>query len=214
MSLNADRSAERGFTLIELLVAIGITVVLLALLYKTFAATIRTTEIVDEETDIFRMAQIGLSIMGDEIRSAYWAGNLSSTAFSGTKETLRFTSLSRHRYGERSEGSDLAGLFYYLESHPSETGGLLRVSLMHEEETNPLSLTSDSLLRSELGEGVEKFELSYFGKRVWNDSWDASGEKGLPEAVEIRLSYKGRNGKVYPFQTRVAIPMGAEKVGG
>jgi general secretion pathway protein J len=206
--------SQRGFTLVEILVAIGITVVLLSLLYQTFGATIRATEIVDEETDVYRMAQIGLSIIADEIRSAYWVKDKAATTFfSGSKDALRFTSLSRHRYGEGMEGPELAILNYYLQSQSGELGEPLQVTLMHEEETNSLSLSSNSLQRSELGEGVETFELSYFGDRTWNDSWDAEGQKTLPEAVEIRLSFKGRNGRIHPFRTRIAIPVAAEKGG-
>jgi general secretion pathway protein J len=203
--------SEGGFTLVELLVAASIALVLITLLYQVFGATLRTTEIVDQEAEIFRIAQIGFSIMGDELRSTYWSKDLPYTFFSGTKDSLRYTSLSRHRYGEGVEGSDLATLYYFLETDSFDPGESLTYRLMHEEETNVLSFSSKSLQRSEIGEGVETFELSYFGDRSWVDSWDTSVQGKLPEAVEIRLTYRGQGGKLFPFLTRIAIPISSEE---
>ena len=202
---------ERGFTLIEIMVAMAITAVLLTILYQSFGATIRATEIVDQETDIYRMARISLSVMTEELGSTYWSANQPNTFFSGTKDSLRFTSLSANQYGVGVEGPELTAIYYYLEAIPEESSGVLLNFLIHEEEVNLLSLSSESLQRSELGERVEVFELSYFGKGSWVESWDAGDRKRLPQAVEIRLSIKGSDDRIYEFFTRVAIPIASEQ---
>ena len=108
--MDQDRVRERGFTLIEIMVAMAITAVLLTILYQSFGATIRTTEIVDQETDIYRMARISLSIMTEELGSTYWSENQTNTFFSGTKDSLRFTSLSANQYGVGVEGPELTAI--------------------------------------------------------------------------------------------------------
>ncbi len=210
-----------GFTLLELLVALGILALLMAILYQTFAAMINVTEKVEEETEIYRMARLGLSIMTEELRSTYWSQDRANTLFIGTDEeqlgqpadSLTFTALSRHRYGEGSEGPELATLRYFLEtaSFESASGGEEepRLILIHEEETNSLSLSADSLQQSELGEMVWGFNLRYLDKKTWVDSWDAGEQKRLPRAVEIRLTFKDRRGQEYEFFTRTDIPIAA-----
>jgi prepilin-type N-terminal cleavage/methylation domain-containing protein len=218
---------SKGFTLLELLIALGILSLVLAILYKSFAAMIDTTEKVEEETEIYRMARLALTIMTDELRSAYWNKDQSSTFFTGTDEqrlgqpadSLRFTALSRHRYGEETEGPELAALRYGLETAPFEEREEPRLVLLHEEETNLLSLSADSLQLTELGEMVWGLNLRYMEQKPsassffegaeggWVDSWDAGEKKKLPWAVEIRLIFKDRQGQEYEFFTRTEIPI-------
>jgi prepilin-type N-terminal cleavage/methylation domain-containing protein len=198
--------AHGGFTLLELMIALGISALLLAILYQTFSSTIRTTESVDADTEIYRIAQISLSIMSEELQSAYWSKDRPNTFFSGSEDSLRFTSLSRTRYGEGIRGPELASLNYYLETPPPDSEETTMV-LMHEEEPNLLSLSSKSLERGELAERVKSFKLQYLGQRNWADSWDTSDRNQLPKAVEVKLILKGRQGREYEFFTRVAIPV-------
>jgi prepilin-type N-terminal cleavage/methylation domain-containing protein len=198
---------QAGFTLLELMIALGISALLLAILYQTFSSTIQTTESVDADTEIYRIAQIGFSIMSEELQSAFWSQDRANTFFTGTEDSLRYTSLSRSRYGEGIRGPELAALYYYLESpaegQEEDTGKVL----MHEEEPNLLSLSSKSLEKGELAERVESFKLRYRGKRNWAESWDTSDRNGLPQAVELKLVLKGKRDREYEFLTQVAIPI-------
>jgi general secretion pathway protein J len=218
---------NKGFTLLELLVALGILSLLLAILYKSFAAMTNTTEKVEEETEIYRMARLALSIMTDEVRSAYWNQDQPSTFFTGSDEqmlglpadSLTFTALSRHRYGEGTEGPELASLRYSLDTAPYEEAEERRLVLLHEEETNLLSLSADSLQLTELGEMVWGFNLRYMERQPgpssifsgseggWVDSWDAGERKRLPWAVEIQLIFRDKHGQEYEFFTRTEIPI-------
>lgn len=214
-----------GFTLIELLVALGILALLMAILYQTFSAMIAVTEKVEEETEIYRMARLSLSIMTEELRSTYWTQDRATTFFVGTDEehlgqpadSLTFTALSRHRYGEGSDGPELATLHYFLETASLESSALggsgggeePRLILIHEEETNSLSLSADSRKLTELGEMVWGFNLRYLDRKEWVDSWDAGERKKPPRAVEIRLTFKDKRGQEYQFFTRADIPIAA-----
>lgn len=202
---------QGGFTLLELMVALGISALLLALLYRTFTSTIQSTEHVDADTEMYRMAQIGLSIIGEELQSVYWSPDRANTFFSGTEDSLRFTSLSRQRYGEGIRGPELAALHYYLETPPPEPDEDPQIMLMHEEEPNLLSLSSESTEKSELAENVKSFKLRYRTSRDWVDSWDTSETKKLPKGVEVQLTLKGKQDREYEFFTRIAIPVAARQ---
>jgi prepilin-type N-terminal cleavage/methylation domain-containing protein len=200
-------TSQLGFTLLELLVAVSIMALMLAILYQTFGATIRATETANEESDIYQMAHLGFSIMTDELQSTFWSKDRPDTFFVGSADSLRFTALSRHRYGEGVQGSELAALHYYLEVARADPGEEPRLTLFHEEETNLFSLSSASLQRTELVEMVHEFSLGYLVRKSWIDSWDA-GERGkLPEAVDIRLTLKDRNDREHAFSTRIQIPI-------
>ena len=200
-------TSQYGFTLLELLVALGIMVLVLSILYQTFGATILAIEIVEEQSDIYQMAHLGFSIMTEELQSTFWSKDRPDTFFVGSSNSLRFTALSRHRYGEGVEGPELAALHYYLKVARALPGEEPRLTLFHDEETNPLSLSSESLQRTELVEMVQELSLSYLVRKSWIDSWDA-GERGkLPRAVEIRLILKDRNDREHEFFTRVQIPI-------
>jgi general secretion pathway protein J len=199
--------SQCGFTLLELLVALGIMALVLSILYQTFGATIQATEAVEEQSDIYQMAHLGFSIMTEELQSTFWSKDRPDTFFVGSSDSLRYTALSRHRYGEGVEGPELAALRYYLEVARALPGEEPRLTLFHEEETNPFSLSSETLQRTELVEMVQELSLNYLVRKSWVDSWDA-GERGkLPKAVEIRLILKDRNDHEHEFFTRIQIPI-------
>ena len=198
---------QHGFTLLELIVAMAIMALMLAILYQTFNNTIRSTEIAYEENEIYGMAHMGFQVMTDELQSAFWASDRTDTRFIGSPDSLEYTALSRHRYGEATQGPDLALLRYYLETAPPEYGEDHQLILFHEEETNLLTLSSGTLQRMELGERIKELGLSYFGEEGWIDYWDAGEIGKLPKAVEIRLVFKDKYHHEHEFFTRVEIPI-------
>ena len=208
---------QRGFTLIELLVALGIVAVLVTLLYQTFNAVLRSTQQVDAESEIDQTARISMGIMVNELKSAYWrlpGAQADSTPFEfvgedgltgiGSSDTLRFTALSHARVEEGVTDPIVSVLTYDLVPVPeTET-----TVLMHEEETNLLSLSEGSLERYELAERVVGLNFRYFDGKEWSDEWSAGDLKKLPKAVEIQIFIKDDTGRERRFITQTDIPLG------
>lgn len=205
---------REGFTLIELLVALSIVAVLMAILYETFNAVLRSTRQVDEATEIDQMARSSLGIMANELRSAYWRPPSGSTSFlfigedglSGARpsDTLKFTTLSHARVSEGIMDPTLSAVKYELMAVP-DTGMAV---LMHGEETNLLS--EKSLERYELAERVIGLNFRYFDGKEWADEWnaDAQDQRKLPKAVEIQIFFLDPSGRERQFTTQTDIPVG------
>ncbi|MBI3812418.1 MAG: prepilin-type N-terminal cleavage/methylation domain-containing protein [Nitrospirae bacterium] len=208
---------QRGFTLIELLVALGIVAVLVTLLYETFNAVLRSTQQTDEESELDQMARISMSIMANELKSAYWRpqGNPpGSTPFvflgqdglsaTGSSDTLQFTALSHARVAEGMTDPLVSVLAYELVPVPETE----MADLMHTEETNTLSLSENSLERYDLAERVVGLNFRYFDGKEWSDEWSAADRRKLPKAVEIQILMKDYTGRERRFITQTDIPLG------
>ncbi|HTN43316.1 MAG TPA: type II secretion system protein GspJ [Nitrospiria bacterium] len=206
-----------GFTLLELLIALGIAVVLVTLLYETFNAVLRSTQIVDQESEIDQMVRVSMERMTSELRSAYWrpssdAGSASVFLFDGEDgtggaqpaDTLRFTTLS-HALASAGNTDPSVSIVEYALIPDQETDTAV---LMHREETSPLSPSVNSLEEYELGESVIGLNFRYFDGQDWWDQWNDADKKKLPKAVEIQLIIKDHAGQERRFITQTDIPIG------
>lgn len=202
-----SRQSPKGFTLLELLIALGIMALVLAILYKTFSSTTDVISHIEDETQIYRMAHLGLSIMGEELRSTFWSQDRLLTGFVGSSDSLEFTALSRHRYGEGVQGPELARINYYLQLLPVDPGEKPNTVLVHDEETNVLSVSSKSRQITELSENVGSLTFRYLGKEDWESDWDTEEDHDVPRAVEIQLILLDDRDREYVFYTRIDIPI-------
>jgi len=208
---------KNGFTLIEILVALAIVAVVVTLSYETFNGVIRSVQQVDDQAELDQMVRVSMSIMVNELNSAYWrppSEKASATPyeFTGTdnqageepSDSLRFTMLSHTRAKEGGGDPTVSILEYELVPvAQSEVA-----TLMHTEETNYLSLSENSLERFELAEQVVGLNFRYFDGKQWSEEWSASDRKKLPRAVEIQIDFRDSNGQVRRFITQTDIPLG------
>jgi len=206
---------RRGFTLLELLVALGIAAVVITLLYETFNAVLRSTQLVDQESEIDQMARISMERMTSELRSAYWlpptqAAGSSTFMFVGQDsiatdyptDTLRFSTLSHARVSSGSADPTVSIVEYALVPVPESDTAVL----MHREETTPLSPSASGLEEYELAESVVGLNFRYFDGKDWSDQWNDADKKNLPKAVEIQLIIKDHAGQERRFITQTDIP--------
>jgi type II secretion system protein J len=202
---------------LELLVALGIAVVLVTLLYETFNAVLRSTQLVDQESEIDQMVRVSMERMTSELRSAYWrkssdTGGASVFVFDGEDglgtgqpaDTLRFTTLSHARVIAGNTDPSVSIVEYTL-IPGQETDTAV---LVHREETSPLSPSVNSLEEYELGESVIGLNFRYFDGQDWFDQWNDADKQKLPKAVEIQLIVKDHGGQERRFTTQTDIPIG------
>jgi type II secretion system protein J len=208
---------RRGFTLLELLVALGIAAVVITLLYETFNAVLRSTQLVDEESEIDQMVRISMERMTNELRSAYWRSpsetvgssmfmfvGQDSIATDYPTDTLRFSTLSHARVSSKNADPTVSIVEYALVPVPETDTAVL----MHREETTPLSPSASGLEEYELAESVVGLSFRYFDGKDWSEQWNDADKKRLPKAVEIQLIIKDRSGQERRFTTQTDIPIG------
>lgn len=208
---------QAGFTLIELLIALGIVAVIVTLSYETFNAVLRSTEQVDEQSEMDQMVRISMGIILNELKSAYWRSPSEASAsapfvFTGQDsqdgdepaDTLQFTALSHARVAEGTSDATVSILDYELVPDLESKTAVL----MHTEETNYLSVSGKSLERYELAERVIGLNFRYFDGKEWSDEWSAADRRKLPRAVEIEILFKDSAGQERRFITQTDIPLG------
>lgn len=189
----------------------------ITLLYESFNAVIRSTQLVDTESEIDQMVRISMERMTNELRSAYWqppAAASGSTPFLFVGEdateskyptdTLQFSTLSHARVSTGTPDATVSIVEYAL-SPVDETDTAV---LMHREETAPLSPSISSLEEYELAESVVGLNFRYFDGKEWTDQWSDTAKRRLPKAVEIQLIVKDRDGQERRFITQTDIPIG------
>jgi hypothetical protein len=108
---------------------------------------------------------------------------LGADSFSTAQPLLRFTTLGHRRWQPDSAETDLSLVEYHTGKDPES--GLL--SLIHREETNPLSTTEASIEEYDLIEGLKDLRLRFFDGADWSESWDSTLKKDLPQAVEVKF---------------------------
>jgi type II secretion system protein J len=202
---------------LELLVALAIVVVVITLLYETFNAVLRSTQLVDEESEIDQMVRISMERMTNELRSAYWRPP-SETAGSSTfmfvgqdsmasdypTDTIRFSTLSHARVSSGNADPTVSIVEYALVPVPETDAAVL----MHREETTPLSPSASGLEEYELAESVVGLSFRYFDGKDWAEQWNDADKRKLPKAVEIQLIIKDHAGQERRFTTQTDIPIG------
>jgi general secretion pathway protein J len=184
---------SRGFTLLELLVAITLTFTLLTSLYFTFLSVLRTRSMIEVELE--RMSGISrfLDIFSSEVRSAFYREKNHKSGFSGENDetggrilsALTFTRFAYRAPLEGNSSGDLVRVRYAVDEN--NAGGLI----LYKEVWNPYRDVKDGeSLRTEVIDGVDGFEVSYFNGRDWVKVWEADLEKRLPDAVKVTLSVR------------------------
>jgi hypothetical protein len=202
---------------LELLVALAIVVVVITLLYETFNAVLRSTQLVDEESEIDQMVRVSMERMTNELRSAYWklpsetAGSSTfmfvgqdSMASDYPTDTIRFSTLSHARVSSGNADPMVSIVEYALVPIPETDTAVL----MHREETTPLSPSASGLEEYELAESVVGLSFRYFDGKDWAEQWNDADKRKLPKAVEIQLIIKDRAGQERRFTTQTDIPIG------
>lgn len=202
---------NKGFTLLEVLVALAILAVLITVVYGAFDHTVRSADALEEEQETYRVARQGLSLLGGEVRSAYWnKEHPEDYVFEGRADSLTLTTLSASGgsfpFLEGPLLSVPTEVSYFLETRQSETG----LFLMRSESSLSSSSSSAGEVH-EVGGRIKSFTLRYFDGEEWRESWDSTEEKKIPAAVEAQLVFLVRGEGERTFSSLVEIPLGRKE---
>jgi len=191
--------SQKAFTLIEVLVALAILAILTTLIYGTFAQSHNVSTRLEATSERYQAVRQIFQIMLDDLTAAYYhepigidqpsntvfIGNSSSAtgSLSTSQPLLRFTTLGHHRWQPNSPETDLSLIEYQIKKDTESD----LLTLIHREETNPLSTTEASTEEYELAEALKELSVRFFDGTDWSDSWDSTAKKGLPQAVEVKF---------------------------
>lgn len=217
---------HRGFTLMEVMIAVAITALMGALVTASFTTSFKAREIVEGESERYRMIRAAMNRMTREISAAFISDRYDSkryrdqndrpTNFIGERDKLLFTSLAHQRLYADAKESDQMVVEYSVKRSPSEDKearnrqDIIRRENPILEERLERGGTEDILF-----EGVKKLEFAYWDsdKKEWDDEWDTrrSERKAiLPSRVKITIYTVDENGKDVQYTTQARIMLNTE----
>jgi general secretion pathway protein J len=202
-------NTQHGFTLLELMLAIGLLALVATVVYGSFRATVDAMERATASGAPAQQARVTLARLADELTAADWAPQREGTIFIGTSQELeghsadllQLTSRSHVWYPTQPPAIEQATIGY---SAAQSSRGL---QLWREEQANPF-LVGGSAERLLVAEGLAGVQFRFYSKGEWAEEWNASVAQGLPELVEIVLTFEGVGGREEEFRTLVALPAG------
>lgn len=216
--------SPRAFTLMEVVIAIAITSFIGVVIGVSFNTTIQNKEIIETQSEHYRMLRTAMNRMVREIGGAYVSDRYDPkryrdaydrpSNFVGKRDQLLFTSLSHQRLYSDAKESDQMVIEYIVKTSPdSKAKGrqdLVRREKVLLEERMERGGTEDTLF-----EGAKKIEFQYWNseRKQWEDEWDTrrSERKSiLPTRVKITLFAVDENGKEVKYTTQTRIMLNTE----
>ncbi len=208
----------------EVVIAVAITAFIGLVLGMSFNTTIATRDVIDEQSEKYRMLRTAFSRMCREIGAAFVSDRYDAkryrdafdrpTNFVGTRDKLMFTTLAHQRLYADAKESDQMVVEYQVKSSPDPKAkgrsDLVRREKVVLEERMDRGGTEDTLY-----EGARKIEFSYWNseRKLWEDEWDTrrSEKKSLlPTRVRITLYAIDESGKEVHYTTQARVMLNTE----
>jgi general secretion pathway protein J len=181
--------STRAFTLVEIMIAISILAIILAAIFSSWTAILRSKKVAIDSTASIQRARISLRIIEDSLTSARsFVRNNRYYGFSseaGSDGSLSFVARLAKSFPRSGKFGDLdvRRLTFSIESGPESSSQLvLRQSPImtdpdKDEAENPLVLAKD----------VKGFEMQFWDQKLndWTDEWKDTN--ALPRLVMVTL---------------------------
>jgi general secretion pathway protein J len=205
-------STTAGFTLLEIVIAVGILMVILAIIYSTFNSSMKVFSAMETREDAYGQTRLILNRMAEEIGSTYWSdANPTKTGLLGEDkeeeglpfDSLHFTSLSHIRWVKDSRESELCEIGYYLETDRE----MEKTFLFRREDWNVDGTLEEGGITLELAEGIDGLNFRYYDGEEWVDDWDSKAKGGLPKAIEVILLVSDVRLERIEFKNIIPVPM-------
>ncbi|MDY6855350.1 MAG: type II secretion system protein GspJ [Thermodesulfobacteriota bacterium] len=205
-----------GFTLLELLISITIILVIITMIYSSFASSSNTIRICSERIEIYQTARMTLERMTEDISCAIVPKDRGlddiQYGFIGEDreldgmpaDTLCFISTSLLKFTQGFIGSGLCEIGYSIETD-SETDEYI----LYRRQDNTIDAEIDQGgIVNELAQQIRGIDLEYYDEKgtKW-ESWNFDDRGTLPSMVEITVSLEDENKKNIYFTTRVYLDM-------
>lgn len=219
---------SRGFTLLEVLLAMSVIGVVLAMLTLSLSGSLRVVEGVEQEGEIYTMAQIAMQRISGDIAAAFvdkqalFTGN--NQLENGYRaDTLQFGSMAHLVFNANKQRPGPARIGYRLE--PDEDDHRQYRLLRSDEPLLP-EMDQEEKIASEretqaegfvLAENLRSLQFTYFDRQGQEfDSWQAEVEEdnpdkqgALPAAVHCVLEFwvDPEQETTLIFSTRIVLPV-------
>lgn len=212
------RYRHHGFTLIEILVAAAMILSILSMVYGTYFAISRSTKAARSKLKLSQQATILLPQLARQIRCSYAdtssdytqkAGTISKQKemkpqeapdfFSGNANNSRGEILhliTTNSFGTPKDAAE--GLFDVTYRFDKSKGQLY---LSQERFIGTTDNKSQKKLWQPIAENIQSVGLSFFDGKKWLNKWIFKDKKKPPRAVNIDITLKDQDNRIYQCNT-------------
>jgi len=219
----SSRKPEAGFTLMEVLVAITILAVVVTTILASFNSVFSTTEILDENADIYEMAKNGMKRLTADLESIHISQRplYKPPEFDQPPDPYRIVTtasdmdgmgIAQFRFASRahislgkSPGKGIAEIIYYVQAGNDGDLVLKLYPYPAFEER-----ASDPVLCKYVKSLAFKF---YNPDGTESDAWDSDSDEfgfATPKAIAVKLEL-AKKASSHVFETMVSLPVFREK---
>jgi len=199
-----------AFTLVEVLVAAAIIVTIVSMVYGSYFATAKSTDVYKAKITLSGQTRKVLGQMARQIRCSYLGKTQersdSAGAISQGKREITEKPIIYFNCEPDAPGGEILHLVTTngLFCQEGQENGLFDVTYKFDKDSGTLSLsqrrfisTPENLVEKRnwrpLLRNVECIELDFFDGQQWLPKWDFKQKKKLPYAVRIGITSKDKN---------------------
>lgn len=203
---------RKGFTLVEVLIATSILVIIAAMVFEAFAATLSAGKGLEERAELYHTARFIIRKLTEDMSSASLY----------TNNTLgNFTGADMKSGGENADGLTFTGfggrmLFTGTDSDQARItwkteakDGSKRLSLKRGENhfITGFDEAKNMAEDMEVTASLKSFDLKYYDNGTWLDGFDAGKTRRLPNAVALTFTLEDDDGRT--LTKKAVIPVGS-----
>ncbi len=217
----SSNSGKGGFTLVEILVAMAIIVTIVSMVYGSYFATSKSTQVYKSKITLSQQGRKVLEQMTRQIRCSYAKKANKNTYQTSIPQQGKADPVGEINYfnGNSDEPSgEILHLVttngFLVEQDPPN--GLFEVTykfdkskgLLFSSQRRFASTTKSAAQKKKwqpIAEDIESLNLAFFDGQQWLDKWDFKDKRELPGAVKINITWEDENHRQYQYGTIVYI---------
>jgi type II secretion system protein J len=205
------KSDKNGFTLVEILVAVTLIVAIVSMVYGSYFATSRSTQLCQARMGQFQDMRRLLTLMARQVRGAYCDQQAHRVKVASGRGKVQLENAVDYFSGN---GDDPSGRILHLLTTCSGSrfatpqNGLFELTYKLDKAVGLLSVgerrfagPSDGAGQGPqwrpVAENVTSLELAFFDGEQWLKEWSFENKKELPAAVKINISSEDQAGRQY-----------------
>ena len=203
---------SRGFTLAEVLISVAILVIIMTLLYGSFATSLSAPDEVGSIQERYLSLGRAMNRMARELSAAYLSTHLNTsyeespkTLFKLAEGRLDFNSFSHLKTVQDANESDQCELSYFLEEDPDNHA---EQNLVRREDATPDDDPEHGGFIYVLLRDVVEMKIEAWNGEEWVEEWDSSHvefQNKLPPRVKYTITIYDENGERRTFVTETKI---------
>jgi prepilin-type N-terminal cleavage/methylation domain-containing protein len=192
-----NKPEKNGFSLVELLVAMTIIVAIVSMLYGSYFATSKSTQVYQSRIALSQQQRKLLGQMARQLRCSY-AGYLDSNQDNPDGEILQLVTTSGFLGNQVQAG----GLFEAAYKFNKNKNILF---LSQRKFTGTLETIAQKRNWQQIAGNISQFELKFFDGQQWLKSWSFNDRKKLPSAVKFDVTFEDENSRLHRYGTTVYL---------